>query len=117
MHAGRWRGGVPSSARQVPGLKFFLHDDADAELDAAVAFYEACRPGLGLDFAAEVYRSIELACDYPDAGSPISARLRRRLVRRFPFAVLYENTGKAIHVIAVADQRRRPDYWRRRISP
>ncbi|WP_256363607.1 hypothetical protein [Thiohalocapsa sp. ML1] len=44
-------------------MKFFLHDDADTELDAAVAFYEACRPGLGLDFAAEVYRSIELACD------------------------------------------------------
>jgi hypothetical protein len=97
-------------------LRFFLHDEADAELDAAVAFYESCRPGMGLDFAEEVYRSIQLACEYPAAGARVSSRLRRRLVRRFPFSVLYENTGSAIHVIAIADQRRRPRYWHHRTN-
>ena len=34
-------------------MRFWLHEAADAELDAAVAYYESCRPGLGIDFAEE----------------------------------------------------------------
>jgi hypothetical protein len=35
-----------------------IHDSADEELRAAVAYYEACEKGLGDEFFAEVLRGI-----------------------------------------------------------
>jgi hypothetical protein len=47
--ADRGRRGVRPPARQVPSMRFWLHEAAEAELDAAVAYYESCRPGLGIE--------------------------------------------------------------------
>ena len=59
-------------------MRFWLHETADAELDAAVAYYEGCRPDLGLDFADEAYAAIALACSYPDIGVELTANTRTR---------------------------------------
>jgi len=37
-------------------------------------------------------------------------------IRRFPFAVVYLNEEDRISIVAVADQRRRPRYWIRRLQ-
>jgi len=39
-------------------MKFYFHPDAKEELDGAVAYYEQSQPGLGLEFAEEVYAAI-----------------------------------------------------------
>ncbi len=95
-------------------MRFILHDEAEAELDAAAGYYETCRAGLGLEFAEEVYATIQLACAHPQAGTPVSEDIRRHLVKRFPFGILYEPRPGLIRVLAVADLRRRPGYWRKR---
>ncbi len=41
---------------------------------------------------------------------------RRILLKRFPYAVIYLPLHNKIVVIAVMHQRRRPDYWKTRIS-
>ena len=92
-------------------MKFYFHEDAEAEFDKAVDFYEDCQRGLGLEFAQEVYATIALIIRFPDAWSPMSKNTRRCLVNRFPFGVIYQVKSEAIHIIAVADLRRRPDYW------
>jgi hypothetical protein len=97
-------------------MRFWLHDAAEEELDAAVAYYESCRPGLGVDFANEVYAAIVLACDYPEAGAKLTANTRRRLIKRFPFGVIYQRKAEALAVIAIADLRRKPAYWRKRLD-
>jgi plasmid stabilization system protein ParE len=96
-------------------MKFFLYDAAETELDRAVAYYESCRIGLGIEFAEEVYRAVSLATAFPEAGSPCSLNTRRLLVRRFPFAVIYRVKGRIVQVVAVADLRRQPGYWRDRL--
>jgi toxin ParE1/3/4 len=96
-------------------MKFVLHDAAETELDHAVGYYESCREGLGIEFAEEVYRAVSLATDFPEAGSPCSKNTRRLLVRRFPFGVIYRVKGQMVQVIAVADLRQRPSYWRDRV--
>jgi toxin ParE1/3/4 len=83
-----------------------FHPAAEAELVAAAEFYNAHSPGLGLDFISEVQRST--------IGHPFSKRLRRVLVRRFPYGLLYIHDAKNVFVVAVAHVRRRPGYWRRR---
>ena len=92
-------------------MNFYFHQLAESEFDKAVDFYEDCQRGLGLEFAQEVYATIALIVRFPDAWSPMSKNTRRCLVNRFPFGVIYQVKSDAVHIIAVADLRRRPDYW------
>jgi len=41
----------------------------------------------------------------------VRGNVRRRLVHRFPFAVLYGVTPEEIVVTAIMDLRRDPEYW------
>jgi len=95
-------------------MRFYFHEDAETELDKAVAYYEDCRRGLGLEFAKEVYAAIARIIQFPEAWSPMSKNTRRCLVNRFPYGIIYTVKSDHIQVIAVADLRRRPGYWRSR---
>lgn len=95
-------------------IPYTFHPDADAELEEAALFYESRKAGLGRSFAAEVERTIALLCEYPDAGSAVGPKRRRVLVARFPYSIVYRQDPEAIVIVAVAHQRRRPGYWRRR---
>jgi hypothetical protein len=61
-----------------------FHPDAEAELVAAIDYYEACEPGLGLAFALEANLALERAIKYPTAWSSLNTTFRRTLLRRFP---------------------------------
>ncbi|MGO9122251.1 MAG: type II toxin-antitoxin system RelE/ParE family toxin [Desulfomonilaceae bacterium] len=91
-----------------------IHPLAEAELAEATRFYEDRLPGLGEVFLAEVARCFEHAYDTPDLGAPCYGSFRRLLVRRFPYTVVYEILPQAILIVAVAHQKRKPGYWRRR---
>jgi plasmid stabilization system protein ParE len=41
--------------------------------------------------------------------------MRKRLVHRFPYALLYRVEPAEVVIVAVMHQRRRPDYWLGRI--
>jgi hypothetical protein len=64
-------------------VNFPFHPEADEAFLAAVAYYEDCEPGLGLDFARAVSTSIRNALDYPRMWPEIEAELRRSIVHRF----------------------------------
>ena len=91
-----------------------FHPDADAELAEAALFYESRMPGLGKSLAAEVERTIALLCDFPDAGTPVFADVRRAVVARYPYSIVYRHRAASIEILALAHQRRRPGYWHRR---
>jgi plasmid stabilization system protein ParE len=95
-------------------MRFYFHEDADKEFERAVEYYEECRAGLGLEFAQEIYAAIDRAVQFPKAWSQMSENTRRCLVNRFPFGVIYRIRPGYIEVVAVADLRRHPDYWRDR---
>ena len=96
-------------------MRFYFHEDAEAEFGRAVEYYEESRPGLGLEFAQEVYAAITRVIQFPDAWSPMSKNSRRCLVSRFPFGIIYQVKSGYVRIIAVADLRRRPNYWRDRV--
>ena len=95
-------------------MRFYFHEYAEAEFDRAVEYYEDSRPGLGLEFAQEVYAAITRVIKFPDAWSPMSKNTRRCLLSRFPFGIIYQVKSGYVRIIAVADLRRRPNYWRDR---
>ena len=98
-------------------MRFQFHPAADAEFDRTVEYYERCQSGLGLEFAEEVYAAIARIIEYPDVWSPMSGNTRRCLTNRFPYGIIYRIKNNSLHIIAVANLHRRPDYWKERIVP
>jgi len=88
-----------------------FHPRARAELENSALFYDGKFPGLGLEFATEVQAAVAFAHTHPEAGAPVSNGFRRVIVQRFPFSIIYRTKGALIYIVAVAHQRRRPDYW------
>ena len=96
-------------------MKFYFHPDADLEFDRAVEYYEQFQPGLGLEFAEEVYVAIARIIEYPDVCYAISKNTRRCLINRFPFGLIYQVKTNSLYIIAVAHLHRQPGYWKERI--
>lgn len=90
--------------------------EATAELDAAMAWYENQRLGLGHDLLSAVRDAFAAIQRSPGVGTPVAARLRSRrvLVKRFPYSVIYIAERESILVLAVAHHAKRPGYWRHR---
>ena len=80
----------------------------------AALFYEAAAGGLGDDFLDDVQHAIDSVREHPDLGAPVDYGFRRVLVRRFPFSIIYATEPTQIVVVAVAHQRRAPEYWKGR---
>ena len=96
-------------------MRFHFHPEADKEFDEVVRYYEDCQPGLGLDFAEEMYATITRICEYPDAWSQMSKNTRRCLMNRFPYGVIFQSKSGMLLILAVANLHRRPGYWKARI--
>jgi plasmid stabilization system protein ParE len=50
----------------------------------------------------------------PERFAKIDSRHRERLVRKFPFRIVYRILDNSILIVAVAHAKRRPDYWKSR---
>jgi len=87
---------------------------AEEELTEASLFYETASEGLGSAFLDDVQRVVDAVREQPRLGRPVAGKLRRVLMRRFPFSLIYSEEADAILIVAVAHQRRRPGYWRSR---
>ena len=70
-------------------MSFRFHPEAEHELREAVDYYEDIEPGLGYDLSVEVYSAIQRAVAFPLAWPVLDGEIRRALVRRFPYGVLY----------------------------
>lgn len=82
----------------------------------ASQFYEAAASGLGSDFLDDVQRGIDNLREHPNLGQSIGRDLRRLLLHRFPFSLIYAAEADGILIIAVAHHGRRPGYWKSRVS-
>ena len=47
----------------------------------------------------------------PALGTPVVGETRKLRLGKFPYSVVYRVHGEVITVIAVAHQRREPQYW------
>ena len=91
-----------------------LRPEASADIAEAFSWYEKQRAGLGVEYEAELNRTLGYLSDMPLASRVVHRTLRRALVRRFPFSVYYAVTGDLIEIRAVLHYRRNPRTWIRR---
>jgi plasmid stabilization system protein ParE len=95
-------------------LRFLFHIAAEPELNEAAVYYEKSSAGLGRSFLDDVERAIDQIKHYPESGYLLNQAIRRVLLRRFPYAVMYSVRRDEIKVLAIANLKRRPFYWRGR---
>jgi plasmid stabilization system protein ParE len=88
-----------------------FHDLAQLELNEAARYYESESPGLGQAFITAVERCTDEIVQYPEAGLVVRGSIRRRLIRRFPYALLYRVKPTEVRILAVMNLKRRPAYW------
>jgi plasmid stabilization system protein ParE len=88
-----------------------FHELAKLELNEASAYYESESVGLGRAFITEVERCTDEIVRHPEAGLVVHGSIRRRLIRRFPYALLYRVKPTEIRILAVMNLKRRPAYW------
>jgi plasmid stabilization system protein ParE len=90
------------------------HPAAEQEYLEAIDYYEEREPGLGLDFATEVVAGVERILANPDAWPLIDVGIRRALLRRYPYGVVYAIADDSIFILAVMHLHRSPGYWKSR---
>ena len=84
------------------------------EFDAAADWYEAQRPGLGVEFVAEIDRAVQLAAETPVRFPVMHRDVRCVRVRRFPYSVFFRAEPRRIVVLSVFHARRDPVVWQQR---
>jgi plasmid stabilization system protein ParE len=95
-------------------MNYSFHPEAEKEFIEAIDYYEDIELGLGYDFAGEVYLSIQRALEFPEAWTKMEDEIRRSMVNRFPFGVLYSIEADEIFILAIMHLHKRPGYWKSR---
>jgi len=96
-------------------VNFYFHPDAETEFNDAIDHYEEKQNDLGLDFALEVYMTIDRILSFPKAWPIVEGEIRRSLVNRFPYGILYSEESGDIFILVVMHLNRDPNYWKYRI--
>ncbi|MBL0214031.1 MAG: type II toxin-antitoxin system RelE/ParE family toxin [Myxococcales bacterium] len=90
---------------------------ADEELIDEIVRYELRQDGLGTEFLHAVREAVRLVTLNPAAwqASEHGRDVRRFVMDRFPFTIVYTEFADEILVIAIAHASRAPGYWRTRL--
>jgi hypothetical protein len=91
--------------------EFDFHRLAEHELNEAAQYYDLEEPGLGAALLDEVDRCLRCIQAHPEAGAILRGDVRRRLLRRFPYALLYKIKSNGVRILAAVNLKRRPIYW------
>jgi toxin ParE1/3/4 len=76
-----------------------------------VEYLESQRTGSGDEFERQVQNALDMIGKQPRAYSPYRDRYRKYVVRKFGCLIFYVGFDDHVWVAAVANGRRRPDYW------
>lgn len=98
-------------------MRILFSPEAKVEFDDAERYYERQIPGLGARFRTEVRDTLTRLQHWPLAAPVEQGDIRRLLLIRFPYKLLYTVEPECIYITAVAHQHRAPDYWAGRNKP
>ena len=86
-------------------------EPAEAEMLEAAFYYEMQVEKLGTNFLYIVEAAAVEIAENPEVWPEIEKGIRRRLIRRFPYAILYALHDNEVIIVAVMHQRQKPRYW------
>lgn len=84
---------------------------AEVDIHDAFIWYQTKNAGVADAFRSEVFETIDRIAITPLGKAADEEGNRRRVLRRFPYSVVYEVKNVSVIVLAVAHHRRQPGYW------
>ena len=90
------------------------HREAQAEADAAAAFYREQQPGLEQRFLDSLEDGLRRIQRNPSIYRQIDDGIRKCRLAYFPFGIVYRPGTNFIEIISVMHLRRSPGYWKSR---
>jgi len=95
-------------------MRYVFHPDALAEYAEAVRYYAERNVTLAQSFIDAIEDAVYRLREAPQRYPMLEAGVRRCLVQRFPYAILYTVESEYILILAVMHGRRKPGYWQSR---
>jgi len=87
------------------------HPELEKELIEIRDYYNDRSPGLGDEFVDEFERQVLRIASMPERWMIVRGEIRRALMRRFPYVILFRIPSKsAIRITVVKHKRRHPAY-------
>lgn len=93
-----------------------FHPEARKEFDYAVEDLREIAKPLARRFVRRTSEVIAMLRMFPGSGSPLGRRARRFPLHPFKYDLIYAALEGDIFLNAFAHHKRRPDYWRKRLS-
>lgn len=94
--------------------------EVPGELAEAALWYEGKRAGLGGEFLGEIEGVLPVIASRPRSFPRLTVKtgleIRRALLPRFPYALVFLVRDEELRVLAVAHAKRRPGYWLTRVE-
>jgi toxin ParE1/3/4 len=97
-------------------LPVVVSPEAKTDLKDVASWYEQQREGLGDEFLECVDEALDRIRQFPQLSPKVFRDLRRRVVRRFPYVVIFRIDDDQITVVAVYHGRRHPRGWQKRAT-
>ncbi|WP_298884620.1 type II toxin-antitoxin system RelE/ParE family toxin [uncultured Bradyrhizobium sp.] len=91
--------------------KIFFTRAARADLVDAFRWYDAHAPHVVPQFRDALRAAMVRVAENPKQFPPASKNVRRALLRRFPYTLVFRETHDAIYVVAVFHTSRDPLIW------
>jgi len=91
-------------------------EEARDEFLHEVEYFTTVSPRLGSRFDEAVQKAEALVSEIADAGFPYKFGTRRVFPGQFKFSIVYVVREDEVVILAVAPFRRKPGYWRSRVS-
>ena len=93
-------------------MRVVLSDRAISHATEAYRWYGERDASAADRFLASLQRALVMIGDYPLGSAADESGIRRRMLRNYPYALMYAVGDDVVTVLAVAHTSRRPGYWR-----
>jgi plasmid stabilization system protein ParE len=94
-------------------VQFF--EEALAEIEESRAWYRLRSESAEGAFLREVDHAVDLVADAPHRWPIYLGNTRRYVFPAFPYSLVYFAEDALVSVVAIAHEKRRPGYWRKRL--
>ncbi len=95
-------------------MEYVYHAEAVDEYREAVSHYNNISGTIANQFVINVEQTIALIREQPNAWMVVSKNIRRSIVKGYPYSILYSEYSEKIYILAIAHQKRKPNYWKKR---
>lgn len=98
----------------MPSYHVIIQPEAEQDLDEAFAYYEAQQSGLGFQLLADLTETLELLEENPLLFQKVYGEMRRAVVQRFGYNLIYKVVDTDVYILAIMHGSRDPERWQDR---